>query len=197
MASDSMLHGLFRSLESCIHERLTMIEEVCRGRSYTEPVPKHDELLSSIQMMESRITVLESTIQDMKSKTSVSETVHVNRIGNETVESPKIWIKAMKDLEIILPPASSVHSDAEVEEMEEVEEEVEEVDEEVEEVEEEVEEVEEKDAEELEEITFKNKKYGRDSSNNIYGLDADGGLLSDEPIGVWDTERQRVLFKRT
>ena len=199
-----MIHGLFRSLESCIHERLTMIEEVCRGRA--EPTPKYDELLNSIQTMESRITALESTIQDLQTKTTVSETVHVNRIGNE---SPQMWIKPMKDLEIHLPkapvkvPEVEAEVEAEVEVVEEVEEEVVEVEEEVVEVEEEAEEeeaeeeeAEEEEAEEVEEFTFKNKKYYKDSANNVYGVDADGDLVS-EAIGVWDVQRQRVLFKRT
>ena len=198
MASDSMIHGLFRSLESCIHERLTMIEEVCRGRA--EPTPKYDELLNSIQTMESRITALESTIQDLQTKTTVSETVHVNRIGNE---SPQMWIKPMKDLEIHLPKApvkvpevEAEVEEAEVEEVEEVEAEVEEVEEEAEEEEAEEEEAEEEEAEEVEEFTFKNKKYYKDSANNVYGVDADGDLVA-EAIGVWDVQRQRVLFKRT
>jgi chromosome segregation ATPase len=210
-----------------------MIEEVCRGRA--EPTPKYDELLNSIQTMESRITALESTIQDLQTKTTVSETVHVNRIGNE---SPQMWIKPMKDLEIHLPkaPVKVPEVEAEVEEVEaeveeveaeveEVEAEVEEVEAEVEEVEAEVEEVEEEvveveaevveveeeaeeeeeeaeeeeeeeEAEEVEEFTFKNKKYYKDSANNVYGVDADGDLVS-EAIGVWDVQRQRVLFKRT
>jgi cobalamin biosynthesis protein CobT len=156
--------------------------------------------------MESRITALESTIQDLQTKSVVSETVHVNRIGNET---PQMWIKPMKDLEIHLPPVpplAPVTDDEEemVEEVEEeeAEEEVVEVEEEVVEVEEEEEEeaeeeAEEEEAEEVEEFTFKNKKYYKDSANNVYGVDADGELLSEDTIGVWDVQRQRILFKRT
>ena len=214
MASDSILHGLFRSLETCIHERLSMIEEVCRGKGerheISEPTGKYGELLNCIQTLESRITAIESNIQDLKTKTLVPETVHVNCIGKDS--KPQMWIEAMKDLEIILPAPPAVESVEEVveeeEEAEEAEEEVEEVEaeeeveevEEAEEVEAEVEEVEEaeqeeEEVEEVEEITFKNKNYYKDSSNNIYGISPDG-QPSDQPIGVWDDSRQRILFKR-
>jgi len=176
-----------------------MIEEVCRGRS--EPNPKYEELLNSIQTMESRITALESTIQDLQTKSAVSETVHVNRIGNE---APQMWIKPMKDLEIHLPPVPPLETvtDDEDEMVEEVEAEVEEVEEEEEVVEEEEEEVEEEAEEEEEEgagvepFTFKNKKYYRDSDNNVYGVDADDDPV-EPPIGIWDVQRERILFKRT
>ena len=237
MASDSMIRSLFRSLETCIHERLAMIEEVCRGKSdssdidRSESTGKYDELLNCIQTMESRITAIESNIQDLTVKVSVPETVHVNCIGKETVATvatvatvvqPQMWIEAMKDMEIILPPlmnsteVSSMKAETEEEEAEEEEAEEEEAEEEeaeeeeeeaveeeaveeeaVEEVEEEEEAVEEEEeAEEVEEITFKNKKYYKDSSNNIYGID-DEDQPTPEPVGVWDVSRQRVLFKRT
>ena len=235
MASDSVLRGLFRSLENCIHERLSMIEDVCLGGTIGAGKPdsdmKYDELLTCIQTLESRFTVIESAIQ---SQSAVSEKVHVNCIGkdNTTVAvTPELWMKAMKGLEIVLPPRDEtmthmkVEEDTEEEEVEETaeqeeeeeeeveaeeaEEEVEEAEEEVEEAEEEAEAEEELEAEEteaeeteaeqeqveLEEITFKNKKYYKDSENNIYGIGEDGEP-QQEPVGVWDVQRQRVLFKR-
>jgi len=193
MASDSVIRGMFASLEACIHERLTMIEEVCRGyRNDRDDSPaRYDELMS-------RFVVLESAVQDLKSRSSVSETVHVNCIGKE--ETPGLFIKAMKDLEIILPPAAPVvpatsgADELEEVEAEEEEEEIEEVEAEEEEAEEEMVEDAEQEGEEVEEITFKGKTYYKDSENNVYMMD-DSGELSDS-IGKWDLGRQRVLFAR-
>jgi len=197
-----------------------MIEEACRGyrSDRGDSSGRFDDLLTCVQTIESRLLVLESNIQDLKTRSSVSETVHVNCIGKDT--TPGLFIKAMKDLEIILPPKEESpvlptisETDMEEEDADEAElnekvdvddaelnEEVEEVDAEVEEVEEvdaeEVDAEEEEadaEAEELEEITFKGKTYYKDSENTVYTLDDSG---EPQPVGVWDVPRQRVLFKR-
>ena len=221
-----MLHTLFRSLETCIHERLAMIEEVCRGNSgggNSGSDTKYGELLTCIQTLESRFAVIESAIQDLTSKSSVSETVHVNCIGKESVGGtvapvvPQMWIKAMKDLEIILParsdtpiPGSAASEDEEEEGAKEAEIAEEEEEEAAEEDEAEEEAAEEEAAEEeaaeeeaaeeeaaeeevLEEITFKDKTYYKDSENKIYVMDDDGELRL---VGSWSILRQRVLFNR-
>jgi hypothetical protein len=142
-------------------------------------------VLEAIQTIDVRLTNLE-----MK-KAESAETVHVNHIGKL---SPDIWtVSAMPGLEINLnEPAkddtiSVIEGDDEM-----VEEEVEEEEEEVEEVEEEEEEEE---GESVEQFTYKNKTYYRDSSNQVYGEVAEGEP-DETVIGMWDEARQRILFKR-
>ena len=79
--------------------------------------------------------------------------------------------------------------------VEEEEEGIEEVEEDAEEevVEEEVEEgVEEV---QLEEFEYKGSTYYRDSDGNVFMTDEDGELM-DEPIGVWNEVKQRIVVKK-
>jgi hypothetical protein len=74
------------------------------------------------------------------------------------------------------------------------EEEVEEVVEEVVEAESEAEE--EGEALELEEFEYKGSTYYRDSDNNVYMADEDGDVNVEEPIGVWNEAKQRIVVKK-
>jgi hypothetical protein len=184
---NTLIHSLFRSLETCIHERLVMMEELISGMVKAKEEgggdKKTEELMRQVLDLEERIRLLEKT------PTSPAMATPTN-----------VWIDALKDLEIVLPTASTVEQptyvniekkavveeeDEEVVEEEVVEEEEEEV------VEEEVVEEEEEEVVELEEITFKGKTYCKDADNNIY--DSAG----EDIIGTWDVTRQRVLFKRS
>jgi hypothetical protein len=206
MSSESMVRDMFRSLEATIHERLSMIADLIHLTKTPESETVSDKLssvLESIQTIDARLTNLE-----MK-KTEAAETVHVNHIGKL---SPDIWtVSAMPGLEINLneppkdhtiPIVENVNMEdvvEEAEEEEEVEEEVveeEAVEEEVveeEAVEEEAEEEEE--GESVEQFTYKNKNYYRDSSNQVYAENADGEP-DDAVVGIWDATRERILFKR-
>lgn len=215
---DTMVSSIIRSIETCIHERLAVLEEVIRGFDKRTNSGDQQELQNKLEALDHRLRLLELRKE--------SPTVDV-----PIKKEPEVWIDALKDLEIVMPVklptevvlptivlAEAVEEEVaeeevaeeeeevaeeveeEVEEEEEVaeEEEEEEVAEEEEEVEEEEveeeEEVTEEDAEELEEITFKGKTYFKDSDNNIYQpTDDEVG----DPIGVWDVARARVLFKRT
>ena len=200
MSSESMVRDMFRSLEATIHERLSMIADLIHLTKTPESETVSDKLssvLESIQTIDARLTNLE-----MK-KAEAAETVHVNHIGKL---SPDIWtVSAMPGLEINLnePPTDHTIPIVEnvnmedVEEEEEVEEETEEVVEEVEEETEEVEEEaeEEEEGESVEQFTYKNKNYYRDSSNQVYAENADGEP-DDAIVGIWDATRERILFKR-
>jgi hypothetical protein len=72
------------------------------------------------------------------------------------------------------------------EEQEEQEQEEQEVEEEEEE------EVEEEEAMELTEFEYKGATYYRDAENQVYQKDEDGDL-DDDPIGVWNESKQKVL----
>jgi hypothetical protein len=188
---------MFRSLEATIHERLAMIADLIHMTKTPESESVSEKLssvLESIQTIDARLTNLE-----MK-KAEAAETVHVNHIGKL---SPDIWtVSAMPGLEINLnePPKDHTIPIVENVNMEVVEEEEELVEEE-EEVVEEVEEEEEEEAEEeeegesVEQFTYKNKTYYRDSSNQVYAENADGEP-DDAVVGIWDATRERILFKR-
>ena len=193
----ALIRPLFHSLETIIHERLAMIEDIISGLSLEKRVGENNtDLLKKILEIEKRIISLEkSTVNPV---TSASSTV---------------WIDALKDLEIVLPTSTEgvttvsnekvvklkeIIERADEEEAVEEEADEEEADEE-EAIEEEVveEETDEEDTveeetneEEVEEIEFKGKKYYRDSNQNIYST------KTEEIIGIWDVARGRVLFKR-
>ena len=213
-----MISSLFRSLESAIHERLAMIEEVIANRGGSTNSTAYDSMAAQMRTLEERIRKLEGgCVQPLAPAPPVSD-----GCGK--------WFDALRDLQIDLPekvpkvpvvltesvaitsiaetpvkkepvvqevPVKKVALLVEEEDVvlvEETEEEVEEA-EEAEEAEEEEEEAEEEEGVELEEIIFKGKTYYKDPENNVYMPTDDGGC-SDDPIGTWDVARSRVLFKR-
>ena len=194
-----MIGSLFRSLETCIHERLAVIEDVIRGTDKSSSADS-ESLHKQIEVMNERLRLLETAFL-------TTTTCPIPEIVEPVVPVNKkegVWIDALKDLEIIMPPVAVKpvveEETEEEEELVEEEEEEEEIVEEEEPVEEEEvlsEAVEEEEAEEeeeaLEEITFKGKTYYKDSDNNIYSATEEE---IGDPIGVWDVARARVLFKR-
>ena len=125
--------------------------------------------------------------------------IHLNDKVVEKVLDNKV-VDALEEVEEVVEEEEEAEEvvEEEVEEEEVVEEEAEEEAEEEEEEEEEAEEEgeeadEEEEGMEVEEITYKDRTYYRDSSNQIYAHP-----LPDDPvpIGTWDVVRQRVLFKR-
>ena len=243
MSTDTMIRGLFRALETSIHERLNMIEDVIRltGSVGAEiPVAEVQQQSYSAPQDVERIRNLEDQIQTLSARLAALEQsgpapangqeVHVHQEG----KGESLWIEPMRDLAIELPvaaaapkptpevksvpaPANSLVSVEEVAEVvseeeeaaeaaeaaeEVVEEETEEVveedaEEEIEEAEEAAEEAAEEDEEEgveIEEFEYKGKTYYRDGENQVYRMVDEE--LDETPIGTWDPERQRVLFRR-
>ena len=103
MSSELVIRDLFRSLETTIHERLSMIAEFIRIENLkgglnngTDLSTKLNSVLEAIQAIDARLTSLE-----LKKAESQSETVHVNHIGKPL--SSDIWsVNAMPGLEINL-----------------------------------------------------------------------------------------------
>jgi hypothetical protein len=60
---------------------------------------------------------------------------------------------------------------------------------------EEAEEAEEAEEVELEEFEYKGSTYYRDADNNVFMTDEDGELL-EEPIGVWNEAKQKILVRK-
>ena len=59
----------------------------------------------------------------------------------------------------------------------------------------EAEEEEEADEVELEEFEYKGSTYYRDGEGNVFMTDEDGELM-EEPIGVWNEAKQRIVVKK-
>jgi hypothetical protein len=208
-----MIRELFRALETSIHERLCMIEDVLRLSSTRSPVASQQggyECSSA-----ERIQSLENELQTVSARLAALETndvdtckpaaeVHVHRVGTAGEE---MWIEPMRDLKIelktvpsvkesIVPltvPATTLNKVIEEDDVEEVVEEEEE-----EEQEEEAEEEQEEEALELDEIEYKGKTYYRDGNNQVYAPKKDdpSDIDIDTPIGTWDPTRERILFRR-
>jgi hypothetical protein len=51
-------------------------------------------------------------------------------------------------------------------------------------------------AEEFQEITWKDKTYYKDSQNQVYELDTDGDLI-DTPIGIWKEDTKKLVKYKT
>jgi hypothetical protein len=106
---------------------------------------------------------------------------------------------AMNAMDVEDSAASHV-MEAEAEEEEEEEEAEAEAEAEAEEEEEEEEEAEPEadgpeDAEELTEFEYKGNTFYRDSDNNVFMTDEDGDLV-EEPIGVWNAEKGKIMTKK-
>lgn len=150
-----------------------------------------------------------------RSHSFVNESDNVNVFKNVTrVDTPDDDFKLdadddelaeAEDAELDAELDALIEADAEDEEVEaeeKVDEDEEKVDEEKAEVDEEKAEAEEdevdeaEEAEEFQEITWKDKTYYKDSQNQVYELDTDGDLI-DTPIGIWKEETQKLVKYKT
>ena len=217
----ALIRPLFHSLETIIHERLAMIEDIISGLSLEKRVGENNtDLLKKILEIEKRIISLEkSTVNPV---TSASSTV---------------WIDALKDLEIVLPTSTEgvttvsnekvvklkeIIERADKEEAEEAALEAEEAALEAEEADEEeaaleAEEADEEEADEEEAIEEEVVEEETDEEDTVeeetneeeveeiefkgkkYYRDSNQNIYStktEEIIGIWDVARGRVLFKR-
>ena len=202
-----MISSLFRSLESAIHERLAMIEEVIANRGGYTNSTTHDSMAAQMRTLEERIRKLEGGCVQPPAPAPAPAPPVSDGCGK--------WFDALRDLQIDLPEKAPsvpvgltesvapslaeppVKKEPVVQEVpvKKVALLVEEEDVVLVEEEEVEEEVEEEEGVEFEEITFKGKTYYKDPENNVYMPTDDGGC-SDDPIGTWDVARSRVLFKR-
>jgi len=214
MAYQPIVRELFRSLETIIHERFAMIEDIIRIESQKNVTSLND--VEDISPLSEKISSLAETIEQLSSRLTAlegvqtpPETVHVTRMDNEahTPVRPaalqNMFMQSMQGLTIStkneVEEISVIEHVEEEEEEEELEEEVEEEEVEEEELEEEVEEeveeefeeeVEEEEALELEEFLHKGKSYYKDPSNVVYILDENGEPAS---VGRWDPKTSRIL----
>jgi hypothetical protein len=199
-----IVRELFRGLETTLHERLTIIEELLRkplggdgsieqSMQIQRPDPAvldriakveaHNvRLAESFAMLIDTLNGLTEEISHIRNSMRVLEASHTANVPvAEEVE------QEIAHREAVSAPELAEAEAAEAEEEEEVEEEVVEEEGDEEEAEEEEQEL------ELESFVYKRngKTYYRDPENNVYQDDEDGNLI-DTPIGVWNETTQRI-----
>jgi hypothetical protein len=198
MSAEPLIRELFRTLETTLHERLALIEQILHAVDKPK-VPLYDSEFIS------RIERLERLMPNQMVNTDSNNSLHEERISalEENLASLFADIEELKKQRTppspILPlrthPVEMLLSgDEKVLDEEPVIEVVENVQEEelVEEEEEAEEEEEEEEGLELENLEDYNPKYTgknlyKDQNNNVYLMDQDGGI--SEPLGTWNGKR--------
>jgi hypothetical protein len=180
----------------------TLLQELKETRSRLE------ELIKRVAILEGQNKALESVPSPFfHSQISGPVGLEVRRLDGPPVPVETVFetlVKSVRATPALVPDVTpSQPSPIELDEKivpeeevveEEVEEEVGEEEVEEEEVEEEEveEEVEEEEAMELTEFEYKGATYYRDAENQVYQKDDDGDL-DDDPIGIWNESKQKVL----
>ena len=190
MSTEPLIRELFRNLESNLHERLVMIEQILQAVEKPK-VPLYDnEFIGRIEALErqrpasvddSRLSALE----DMMTKMYVElESLKRQRPSVEPVRVVSIPVeaKAASAVKASTPAAPVVKSKAPAPVVPQWEEEPE-VEPEVEVEEEEEQEL------ELEEFEYKGRTFFKDQNNMVYAADEEGEISTDEPVGQWNGKR--------
>jgi hypothetical protein len=186
MSAEPLIRELFRGLETTIHERLGMIEQILH--SVEKPkVPLYDnEFISRIERLE-RLVATQNPLQNLNDNSLLEERVTALE---ENLASLFSDVERMKESapSPILPMRTHtvdmlLSGDEKIIDEEPVIEVVENVQEEeiVEEEEEEEKEL------ALEEFEYKGKTYYKDEENQVYEMDEEGDI--SEPIGSWNGKR--------
>ena len=204
--SEQLIHELFRGVESVVHERLVIAEDVLQKKQSSELAEmvkiqgyKIDSLSMQLHKLSDLITVLTSlkasqinhpfihpdSVAFMPQATMPQATMPQAPMPQATMPqaAPMPFAEPVLKNVTIGPCVSAIDMTEGVLEEEVLEEEEEEEVEE--EVEEEAQEV------ELEEFIYKKKTYYKDGENQVYQMDSDGNL-DDSPIGVWNEQTQRI-----
>ena len=174
MSAEPMIRELFRTLETTLHERLSLIEQILVAVEKPK-VPLYDnEFVKRIERLERQQTTpaadtsyLESRIAALEEQlASTNAEVEEMRMRLAAGQEP---IGVAKELSIILP-----EEDVEGEVLEDVVEEEEEVEAEADE-----------EALELEPLEYRGITYYKDADDNVYGTDEEGTVIP-EPIARWN-----------
>lgn len=156
-----------------------------------EVIPKREVVIPDTLSMEDRLLLNKKALKALEAEERGEEIVDEEEVvdENEVLDSEN----GIEEVEV-----TKEEADAEEAEVEESlgEEEAEEDEEDEAEAEAEDEEAEEEAAEvELEEFEYKGATYYRDGDGNVYMTDEDGEL-QEEPIGVWNEAKQRIVVKK-
>lgn len=179
MSAEPMIRELFRGLETTLHERLSLVEQILNTIEkpkiplYDNEFVKRIERLEQNQMRHSH----DSNIQFLESRICALE---------EQLASTHAELMEMKLNKTIIPEKENAYVDVDVH----VEEEEELI---IPDEEEELVVEEEQEGLELEEFEYKGTKYYKDSDNNVYTTDDDGDVIPD-PIARWNgTKLLRIV----
>jgi hypothetical protein len=191
--SEQLIHELFRGVESVVHERLVIAEDVLQKKQSSELAEmvkvqgyKIDSLSMQLHKLSEQITMLIS----IKASQINHPFIHPDSVAfmpqaaMPQAAMPQVASMSEPVLKNVTigPCVSAIDMEEEVLEEEVFEEEVME---EVEEEEEEAQEV------ELEEFIYKKKTYYKDGENQVYQMDSEGNL-DESPIGMWNEQTQRI-----
>ena len=180
MAAESMIRELFRNLETTLHERLVLIEQVLNTVEKPK-VPLYDhEFVRRIERLE-QFAMQQQQQQHVPS--DVDERIRAIEEHLVSVYAELNVLKNTRTVTIAAPAPAPAPAHAAFDPLEE---EIE-VEEEEEPIIEEEEEVEEQELA-LEEFEYRGTTYWKDDDNNVYGADEDGEVNTD-PIGTWNGKR--------
>ena len=205
--SEQLIHELFRGVESVVHERLVIAEDVLQKKQSSElaeMVKIQGYKIASLSMQLHKLSDLITVLTSLKASQINHPFIHPDSVAfmpqatmpqapmpqatmpqaTMPQAAPMPFAEPVLKNVTIGPCVSAIDMAEEVLEEEVLEEEVLEEEEE-EEVEEEAQEV------ELEEFIYKKKTYYKDGENQVYQMDSDGNL-DDSPIGVWNEQTQRI-----
>ena len=184
MAAESMIRELFRNLETTLHERLVLIEQVLNTVEKPK-VPLYDhEFVRRIERLEQF-----AMQQQQHVPSDVDERIRAIEEHLVSVYAELNVLKNTRTVSIAAPATAhaAAHAAPAHAAFDPLEEEIE-VEEEEEPIVEEEEEVEEEQELALEEFEYRGTTYWKDDENNVYGADEDGEVNTD-PIGTWNGKR--------
>jgi len=162
MSAEPMIRELFRTLETTLHERLALIEQILVTVEKPK-VPLYDnEFVKRIEKLERLIQHQDTSYLENRI-TALEEQLAATNAEVEELRMRPIADPVQKEPSMILP---------EEEECEVLEEEPEEAEPEEEGL-------------ELEELVYKGITYYKDADNNVYGTDEEGTVIP-EPIARWN-----------
>jgi len=163
MSAEPMIRELFRTLETTLHERLSLIEQILVAVEKPK-VPLYDnEFVKRIERLERQVPQMQSHVPDvsyLESRISALEEQLAST--HAEVEELRLARFVAKEPSVILPD-----EDVEGEVLEDEPEEEEEA------------------ALELEPLDYKGVTYYKDADNNVYGTDEEGTVIP-EPIARWN-----------
>jgi hypothetical protein len=198
--SAATIHDLLHSLEQTIHDRFRLITQLVTSKTVEPDNTLINALIARIQALEKRLDAIPPAREELlprspmvglevsdkpvavvPERASSDKAVTVTLPVSEQAVSPDEVVgeaATEDDISVIITAEAEVHVAMESEAEAEAEEA----------------EAEEEEAEELTEFEYKGATYYRDSDNNVFTTDEDGEL-EQEPFGLWNEQKQRIVAR--
>ena len=181
MSAEPMIRELFRGLETTIHERLSLVEQILTTIEKPK-IPLYDnEFVKRIERLEQHRLVQPDNTQYLEARIAALEEQLLSTCAElaELKQSSKpVEVKSSFPSPIARPSKLEEPDEELVLDEEEEEEEAPE---------------EEEQALELEEFEYKGTTYYKDADNNVYSTDEDGDVIPD-PVARWNgTKLVRIV----